>query len=37
MPSEQLGTWAALSENPAAIMLLPAVVAFEKINELEVV
>lgn len=37
MPSEQLDTWAALSGNPAAIMLLPAVVAFEKINELEMV
>jgi hypothetical protein len=35
MPSEQLHFHAILSEDPAAILLLPAVIAFEKINELE--
>jgi hypothetical protein len=35
MPSEQLKTWASLTEEPAAILLLPAVIAFEKIRELE--
>jgi len=35
MPSDKLEVWAILSENPAAILLLPAVVAFEKIAELE--
>ncbi len=35
MPSEQLKTWAFLSEDPAAILLLPAVIAFERISELE--
>ncbi len=35
MPSEQLKTWAFLSEDPAAILLLPAVIAYEKISELE--
>jgi len=35
MSSDQLKMWAILSENPAAILLLPAVTAFEKINELE--
>ena len=37
MPSEQLRVWSILSEDPAAILLLPAVVAFERINELECV
>jgi hypothetical protein len=35
MSSDQLKVWAILSENPAAVLLLPAVVAFEKISELE--
>jgi hypothetical protein len=35
MPSDQLRIWAILSEDPAAILLIPAVVAFEQINELE--
>ncbi len=35
MPSDKLKVWAILSENPAAILLLPAVIAFEKISELE--
>jgi len=35
MPSDKLKVWAILSENPAAILLLPAVTAFEKIKELE--
>jgi hypothetical protein len=37
MPVDQLRIWAILSEDPAAILLLPAVVAFERINELELV
>jgi len=37
MPSDHLRIWAILSEDPAAILLLPAVVAFERINELECV
>jgi hypothetical protein len=37
MPSEQLHVWAALSENPAAILLIPAVIAFERTDELEMV
>ena len=37
MSSEQLKSWAILSESPAAVLLLPAVIAFEQINELEVV
>lgn len=36
MPSEKLRMWAILSEDPAAILLLPAVIAFERINELEI-
>lgn len=36
MPSDQLRVWGALSEDPACILLLPAVVAFEKINELQI-
>ena len=35
MPSDQLKVWAILSEKPAAILLLPAVIAFEQINELK--
>jgi hypothetical protein len=37
MPVDQLRVWAILSEEPAAVLLLPAVVAFERINELECV
>ena len=35
MSSDQLRVWAILSEDPAAVLLLPAVIAFERINELE--
>jgi hypothetical protein len=35
MSSEQLKTWALLSEQPAAVLLLPAVIAREQIRELE--
>jgi hypothetical protein len=35
MPVDQLRFWAILSEDPAAVLLLPAVVAFERIRELE--
>jgi erythromycin esterase-like protein len=35
MPSKQLPVWAILSEDPAAVLLLPAVIAFERISELE--
>jgi hypothetical protein len=34
MPSEELHAWALLSENPAAVLLLPAVIAFEQIEQL---
>jgi hypothetical protein len=37
MPSDKLRVWAILSEEPAAVLLLPAVIAFERINELELV
>ena len=37
MPSDQLKVWATLSENPAAILLIPAVIAYERISELELV
>jgi hypothetical protein len=37
MPVDQLRFWAILSEEPASVLLLPAVVAFERINELECV
>jgi hypothetical protein len=37
MPSDHLRFWSILSEDPAAILLLPAVIAFERINELECV
>ena len=35
MPSDQLKAWAILSENPAAILLLPVVIAYERISEWE--
>ena len=37
MPSDKLRVWAILSEDPAAVLLLPAVIAFERINESECV
>jgi hypothetical protein len=37
MPSDKLRVWAILSETPAAVLLLPAVIAFERINESECV
>ena len=37
MTSDQLRVWAILSEKPAAILMLPAVIAFEKISLLELV
>jgi hypothetical protein len=35
MTVDQLKMWAILIEGPAAILLLPAVIAYEKIRELE--
>jgi hypothetical protein len=35
MSSEQLKMWAALTEQPAAALLLPAVIARESIAQLE--
>ena len=35
MTSKQLRTWAILTEQPAAMLLLPAVIAFERIKKLE--
>ena len=35
MTVDQLNMWAILSEDPAAILLLPAVIALERISELE--
>ena len=35
IPSDKLRVLAILSEDPAAVLLLPAVIAFEQINELE--
>ena len=35
MTVDQLRMWAILSEDPAAVLLLPAVIAFEQISELE--
>ena len=35
MSSDQLRVWSLLTEHPAAILLLPAVIAFERIKELE--
>ena len=37
MSSDQLKIWAILSEDPAAVLLSPAVIAYEKIDELELV
>jgi hypothetical protein len=37
MPVDQLRVWAILSEEPAAILLIPAVIAFERIRESECV
>ena len=37
MPGEQLKTWALLTEKPAAVLLLPAVIARERIRGLECV
>ncbi len=37
MTPDELKMWWVLSENPACILLLPAVVAFEKIEQLELV
>jgi hypothetical protein len=37
MSSEILKTWAIITEDPAAILLLPAVIAFEKIKQVECV
>ena len=34
MPSDQLRVWAILSEKPAAILLLPANIAFEQIQQI---
>jgi hypothetical protein len=35
MPSEQLRMWVTLTEKPAAVLLLPAVIAFEQIKKLK--
>ena len=35
MPSDQLKMWYYLTERPACLLLLPAVMAFEQIEELE--
>jgi hypothetical protein len=35
MSSDQVKIWAELSEEPAAILLLPAVIAFEQIREMK--
>lgn len=35
MTPDRLKTWAVLSEEPAAVLLLPVVIAFEKLSELE--
>ena len=37
MPSDHLRVWALRSKEPAAILLLPAVIAFERIRKLECV
>ena len=37
MTVDQLKTWASLTEDPAAVLLLPAVTTFEKISKLEMV
>ena len=33
MSSDELKAWAVLSKNPAAILLIPAVIAYERISE----
>ena len=35
MSSDELNAWAVWSKNPAAILLIPAVIAYERISELE--
>ena len=35
MSSDQVKIWAELSEEPAAVLLLPAVIAFEQIREMK--
>lgn len=35
MPSSELGIWAALSADPRTILLLPMVVLFEQIRDME--
>ena len=35
MPSDQVRVWATLSEEPAAILMLPAVVVRERIEQVE--
>jgi hypothetical protein len=35
MSSDHLRFWSILIEDPAAVLLIPAVIAFERINELE--
>ena len=37
MSSDKLQVWAILSEDPAAVLLSPAVIAYERISELETV
>ena len=37
MPSDQLRIWAILSEDPASVLLLQAVISFEQIRELDCV
>ena len=37
MPSDKLQVWALVSKRPAAVLLLPSVIAFERIRELETV
>jgi hypothetical protein len=36
LPCDKLKVWSALSEDPACVLLLPAVIAFERIAELKV-
>jgi hypothetical protein len=35
MPSEELQAWTLMTEHSAAVLLLPAVIAFERIKKLE--
>jgi len=37
MTSDQLKVWAILSDDPASILLLPVVIAHERISELELI